>query len=556
MWEPGIALTGNPEALKVSASDVAATGGCGRFLAAKVRPGVRAAGWQRTWGRENVFALGLVADLVLVAHEAEEAHHPPTLRRWLNRQFDSRRTHRLLRRYVGEGVENVLDAHADIEHELGTALRLLAENPGVGRYPSQLTVWAPLYESHDERVREIRRYRLGGAHPRPERGDELWTATAGYVAAMYRPAAELKRVRVVEVGVGDGSSTVVAFDGTPQEAVAHYKVLAQQRVRAMAARTDAAPGLDCGSCKVAGVCDALVPVTGMLGQPRAGYASRSVAATDLERYRRCPAQWLLDRELHLPREDDAPSEAQARGTAVHRWLEAAHRRGVGCGAEDLPEPETVRRDADLGMADGVVSVEEYTRAHPFLVQHLANCPLHAGGSLVAVEEDLHGFDHDAQVVAVARPDLVYRNGDRLVAREVKTSGALPEDTDGDGGRAERYRRHLQIPFTLALLAGGVAERYGAAAATVELELLTPHGSRVWAWHSDEPATARAAADDVRQAVADWHDDATWPTRPGPQCAWCPVRRWCPDNDRYTADVGTTGAARVVRVTDPSEEAPF
>ena len=81
-----------------------------------------------------------------------------------------------------------------------------------------------------------------------------------------------------------------------------------------------------------------------------------------------------------------------------------------------------------------------------------------------------------------------------------------------------------------MLNSGLLARYGASTGRVELELLTSSGRFVWTWDTSDPAVARVAAGTVRRAIADWHEDKTWETQPGPYCAWCPVRRWCPDNE--------------------------
>ena len=41
--------------------------------------------------------------------------------------------------------------------------------------------------------------------------------------------------------------------------------------------------------------------------------------------------------------------------------------------------------------------------------------------MVLADENLYCYDHDAEVVPVIRPDLLYRAGDRLVIREFKTA---------------------------------------------------------------------------------------------------------------------------------------
>jgi hypothetical protein len=133
----------------------------------------------------------------------------------------------------------------------------------------------------------------------------------------------------------------------------------------------------------------------------------------------------------------------------------------------------------------------------------------------------------AEVVPVTRPDLVYIRNGSLVIREVKTARA-----PYGGGRDEAYDKHLQIPFMISLLDAGFSAHYGQIHGAVELELLTPDDASVWTWSTEDPAVVGVARGDVRRAADDWHDDDEWLTQPGPHCGWCPVSRWCPDQDAW------------------------
>jgi hypothetical protein len=191
---------------------------------------------------------------------------------------------------------------------------------------------------------------------------------------------------------------------------------------------------------------------------------------------------------------------------------------------------------------------DYATAYPYLRHHVTSCPLATDGvEYVASETALHGFDHDAEVIAVTKPDLVFRVGDRLVAREVKTTGTQPA-----GGADDVYADNLQVPFLLSMLATGVAEAHGCTTATVEVEVLTPDSGEVYAWDLEEPGLADAVRTDVAAAARDWHVDAEWHTRPGAHCAWCPVRQWCPDRQVYE----NADAASVESRPVDDEPAPF
>ncbi len=419
-------LFGDPSILKVSATDIASASSCPRHLAVKIRPDVKSRRWRRSFGSEKTFVLGIVTDLVRAAHSSEWAHDPQHLAGWIAQELERRRIHRLLRPYATVAVTNILEAHWDIEDEIGP-LQLFQSDPSIGHRRAYADGVGPAL-SHGRRrsrdpplparhgSRRTRRLRTCSGPTRPLRSQPA-------IPSRDTPV----RIRVVEIGAADGSITVL-FDGSPAEADAEFSAEAKHVAGSLGDLADATPGFECASCKVAGACEALIPVPEVLGQPIKGYASRSVAPSDLDRYQRCPAQWLLASDLNLPT-DPEYSGAQTRGLLVHTWLEAAHARGVGCSDADLPAP-----GGDIGLAATVMDAADYAIAHPYLRHHVSSCPLATDGvEYVASETAIHGFDHDAEVIAVTKPDLVFRVGDRLVAREVKTTG-------DPAGR--RGRRHL------------------------------------------------------------------------------------------------------------------
>lgn len=68
--DPTLNLTGDPDVVKVSASDVSSTCECGRFLGVKTRPKVKVIdGWQRlfTQGDRAPFPLGDIVDFLVEA---------------------------------------------------------------------------------------------------------------------------------------------------------------------------------------------------------------------------------------------------------------------------------------------------------------------------------------------------------------------------------------------------------------------------------------------------------------------------------------------------------
>lgn len=542
--DPALNLTGDPNVVKVSASDVSGTRECGRFVALKTRPRVKVIdGWKRLFpeGDRAPFPLGDIVDLLVEADGQDFATYEAQSA-WLTKAIDQRGVHRLVRPYVVLAVENILETHDSIEAEVGR-LRLLIANPQVGTADRQLTAWAPLYTT-DDGIREIRKFRLGSV--RADEESMRWALVGAYVAAEYRGGPMPHRIRVVEIGAVDGRLKVL-FDGTADEARSRFRARGKDLARAAVENDNVVACHACGDCKTAGSCRALVKVDGVLGQPGRGYRSRSVSAKDLDQYAQCPAQWLLDSELNFPSGDEG-GDGAARGLAVHKWLRAAHARGVPCADADLPQPK-----GGLGPAEGILTAEEYETAYPFLVQHLRQCPLGGDAVLIVADENVYGYDHRAEVVPAIRPDLMYRVGDRLVIREFKTA-----EQPHEAGRDDAYNRFLQVPFSIGMLKAGLMQHYGATSGTVEFELITRSQAFVWTWDVDSPAVANVAAGDVARAVTDWHVDHTWATKPGPHCAWCPVRRWCPDSDAWQSQTAAPAALAIVGTNADlgSDEAPF
>jgi hypothetical protein len=280
-------------------------------------------------------------------------------------------------------------------------------------------------------------------------------------------------------------------------------------------------------------------MSGVLGQVNKGTHTRSVSASELVLYERCPARWYLEKECRLPLDDlDDPSyEARERGTAIHRWLKAAHSRGYGCSPDDLP-------DADDWSADFVgfseLDLGQYEAALPFLRQHIANCGV-GDGSLIAVDEGIYGWDAPADVIVAATPDLVRQFDDELIVREVKTTEkALPESAS-----VARDQFDGVVYWWLSLLAGGWLSHYNCGEGTVELEILRPDGSVVYRYSTADVDLMQIAEVRMDERVTNWHVDSTWPTKPNAGCPTCPVRKWCPDRDAY-----------VTAVTTVQTEAPF
>jgi hypothetical protein len=551
-WDAARDLDGEPDVLRVSATDLASqSDGCPRYLAAKVRPYARAKDWKRRFPpdrHKTPFPLGDVVDVAVAASRQAPMDDYEGLEAWIRAELDSRSPSRLMQPFLDTAVRNALDAHTAIEDDIG-ALELIAVNPEIGPPERRLSVWAPLYATSTG-ISEIRRFRLGSAHSGDDPDDDAWRRTAAWVAATYPTDPPPTRVRVVEIGLADASVEIV-FDGEWDEARSMLDPVRPQ-LRLIPDGTMARPGRDCGSCKIAGVCDALPHGPGILGQERQGHQTRSVSPSAIETYNQCPARWLLSSELHLPRTYEH-GDAQARGIRVHEWLDAAHRRGCACSYDDLPNP-----DDGMGIAKDLMTRDEYETAFPVLLSHVDVCVLAEPSSeLVASERVFHIFDTAADVVVACKPDLATSRGDTLVFTETKTSMHAGPDSPDDA-----FARTLQVPVMLSMLAKGLAEAEGFARGEVRLEYLSPADAKVWTWSTTNDDEVHAAESRMRNAAASWHFDHEWPTRPAAHCAWCPVREWCPDRDVYlqpiTAGSGSGSAAPIAaRATvDDDEEIPF
>ncbi|MFL6287894.1 MAG: PD-(D/E)XK nuclease family protein [Actinomycetes bacterium] len=542
-WDAGRDLDGEPDVLKVSATDLDSGDACERYLAVKVRPFARAKDWKRRFPPDKhatPFPLRDVVDMLVAASRQAPMDDYEGLEAWIRAEIDNRSPSRLVRPYLDTAIRNAIDAHASIEDDIGP-LELVAVNPEIGPPERRLTVWAPLYATADG-TREIRRFRLGSATAHGGGDKDAWVRTAAWVAATYPTESPPTRVRVVEVGLADGSVQVV-FDDTWEHARSMLDPVRPQ-LQVLANGTEARPGYQCGSCKIAGACDGLMHASGLLGPDRPGHQTRSVSASTLETYRQCPARWLLAQELHLPRVVEQ-TEVQVRGVRVHDWLAAAHRRGRKCTSADLPNP-----DEAMGMAAELMTRDEYELAFPILLAHLDVCALaEEGSTLVASERVFYAYDETADVVVACKPDLATARDGALVLTETKTSmQSGPESPD------DAFSRTLQIPVMLNLLAKGLAAAEGYSRGEARLEYLTPAGARVWIWSTDDADHVHHAASAVHGAAANWHVDHEWPTRPGAHCAWCPVRQWCPDRDAYLQPIGVDREVVPPAIVD--EEPPF
>ncbi|REE94933.1 PD-(D/E)XK nuclease family protein [Thermomonospora umbrina] len=534
-WAGHPQLRGNPEVVRLSASllDRSARD-CADFAALKARTAL----WPRAQERRRyapweTFPLGLVtAALDAVEFEGVEVDAAVAEAVAGNRS----RVHPGVEVWVRHACRAFLQAAEWLDDELeADGVELVPERlPRVVQSGSaaelrMLTAWGRWYGSRDGAVREFRRLRMSRTRSAVEPSDEAiaFVVAAGRraVGHVYRDApVEVvadddapARIRVVEVGLAADVRPRVLVDATPEEVRHRYLEGVRPLAQGVTVGGSRSPGSDCAECKLRTSCDDLPHVAGLLDLDAPGTHRRTWSVTAGRHYLVCPARAHL-RDVRLPAESPVDGSAVRRGVAVHEWLEVAHRRGRPCGPADLPDPGS----ADLGIASAIMTPEEYAESRPYLLAHLAVCPLAGSGRVteVTAEPTVAVFDPAADVLVLAHPDLLRRVDGRLMYREQKTTvRPLP-----GGTTAEVFEQVPQLALAALLIAHGV---FGESSGTVELEVMTPSLAHVLAFDAGDPAVLEAARRQIARMVHAWHGDTEFAARPGPYCERCPVARWCP-----------------------------
>jgi hypothetical protein len=366
-------MSGDRNLLRIS-TRTADEGGCPAQRAARALPAVRPARRSRA-GRKYLddFALGAAMDVLdyvefggmsceraveRVRRNAKPPLHPGAVT-WIRHAVESYRAN-----------EDLAESPATVPME-----PLWVSQRTAGEKTWELWAWGRRYASQDGTIRECRllRYRTArerhvsggtpaedpaaasGAGTEEERKrDRSRTAIAAYATAFGVPAPRPSRwewgepfrplpggqpdvqwVRVVEVGL-DGGEPHVVWVGAPAEAKALFDRDALDLVREIRSGGRQRPGRDCADCKLLTACDALPRIPGILGITAPDAPLRTLSATDLRYYKKCPAMEHLCR-LHLPRHAEYGPAAQ-RGQAVHAWLAGKHGRAdhVACTVTDVP----------------------------------------------------------------------------------------------------------------------------------------------------------------------------------------------------------------------------
>jgi len=174
------------------------------------------------------------------------------------------------------------------------------------------------------------------------------------------------------------------------------------------------------------------------------------------------------------------------------------------------------------------SAEEYLDVCPWLAAHIEICPLaeHETSS-TCPEVDVIAKDTDADLLVIARPDLLYARDQKINWRETKTVTAPVVHDPNDFLEA-----YPQLPLAICMLADRATEGELSVAlganepGDVELELLWPGGSQVLKWNAGDLATVSKARHLVAGMVDKWAFDKEWLPSTNPPCRWCSMASIC------------------------------
>ncbi|WDZ88744.1 hypothetical protein [Nocardiopsis sp. HUAS JQ3] len=262
------------------------------------------------------------------------------------------------------------------------------------------------------------RYRGGAPYPmRGQRG-----------GADVRPP---DRVRVVEASCLD-SSTAVLYDGSAAEAGEAFASAGREGLRSALVGGARSPGGDCLSCAGRRGCGRLPRAPGLLGPsggPGGGpWPRRSWSVSLGLRHRGCPARAHFH-ALGLPADPGVEPVRLRRDRAVRAWLERLHRRlpRRPCTAGDLPGDRSSWSAGRWQLEGGQARL-----GAAMIAAHVGVCPLRglASGSHVRVGHRLAADDTRADVLVLARADVLHHRGRSWVYRAVTTTDDAPASGEG------------------------------------------------------------------------------------------------------------------------------
>lgn len=383
----------------------------------------------------------------------------------------------------------------------------------------RIKAWGRCLRSVDGTLRELRipAHRLGRQKP-----TDAQRAAAALVVAEGTPDSRLERIRIVKVALSDGRTDVL-FEGTRQAARELYREHGKSALSEVLDTQEYRPGGACVGCSYAAVCPALPKVPGLTGLDDESRPRRSWSATNGRSYQACPARDHMRRHGLPTKVAIERGPAAERGRAVHAYLSRRHREGWGT-------PCSARIPADWVPEGFTLPEEEQRLGAQLLSRHALVCPVRYASDVtdVRTEPRLVIDDPTADVVVIAEPDVLYRDGDWWVWREVKTSA----------GNRRWWRDPVRaLPqLALAVLIIGHGQLGGSSSrARIELEVLRPGGADLETIDPFAPEVRATAEETLHGLVSDWHRDDLFAARPGPECARCEVSRWCPSYENRQAE---------------------
>lgn len=538
-WTVPEGMSGDPNLLRFRPSHVRADARrCPQRLAMKVRPSlVPVESVPRHRARPSTYALAPV-EKVLDRRAFDGLDDEAALAAW--KESEARRHHNAHTRWVEHATLNYLRGEREIDsglHADGVTVEPVSRRWARTR---SLTVGGTPIR-HEETVtgrrfdgpgiRELRLLRYGSVEDRASDAAEVGLAAGvvagarrvlsgtweagGYRLGAHRP---VERIRIVEIGLLDGSHRVL-FDGTGPAAHAAYTSDTEARLWRTASGGEYLPGDDCGTCPLLGRCPAVTSVPGLLGVAEPGAHRKTWSVSTARSYERCPAPVHLS-DLRLPKQKESEeTPATMRGRAVHDWIEAQHRRTPirACLPHDTDGEHDVLEGRNLPANEATLAVQ-------MAGDHSLTCPLATSSQVLDVhpEKTVVVFDPTADVLVIAKVDLLYRTEAGWALRETKTARRADE-----GGLLER---HPQMALGVLLSAHGALPG-GPGGCRVELERLTVTGPVLKEFAVGDPVIIARARLAIASLVEGWLKDTTYKERPGQACATCSFARWCPGGER-------------------------
>ncbi|MGW2294834.1 PD-(D/E)XK nuclease family protein [Streptomyces violaceorubidus] len=528
-WPPPAGLKGSGALVRVQASLAGAEQyTCLHRAESKARP----AAWppmrpKHPKGRLEDFVLGLVVVAVRLV-ECDGVASDEALRRVLDRA--ERPLHRAQQRYVRHALGSWLqrDRPTGAPPVIPQPLPWVAAKEQDGRQ-WELTAWGLQHHNPGRRLREFSFLSFGSVRDRDVKAARV--AIAAYAAAFGEPAEQgekpghpyrlcgaeqVDQVRVALTGLHDGSYRLL-FEGTPEQARAYYEEHGKGRVAELTRGGPATPGKTCTDCRRLTTCEAPRRLPGLLGIPsaRTPRPLRHVSASDLRYYNRCPAQYLAYSQ-NLPRTGEYSPE-NLLGKAVHAHLETNHGGVIApCAAHDMPWADTEWGDEPHRMKG------EFARTGSrMLAQHLDLCPFNNENVTdVQIEPRLAFYDTAANVIVLAKPDMLYQDNGSPVWREIKTTQS------DDTFRGDPFTYDPQLALAVVLLAEGALDG-GPKGARVELEVLRPDSGDPLVFEPyHEPERVAKARRLLYSYAEPWRSDEVFTPKPGRHCRICPVSEWC------------------------------